>query len=514
MGLESATYISGLNANNPVNLTDIVGEGDDHIRLVKSCLLNTFPNITGAMTMTHTQLNNAAVKNEANVFSTTQEISTSAVTLYMNETDAAVDNRAWRLRASNEAWSLQMQNDARSSTANIMQVQRTANVIDSISFFGPSRFYDSGATDYLELSDNDSASLIGSNVNPIEFRPQASSDDKFRLTSTQVQVTHAAEFVHFDSDNSAYMYSQHDGTDYNTRFLNTTDWNIDINQALTGQIKVFADVHLVTGSQLQIRDTTNSDTITIYHTGTHAQIDFVQTASVIFGGPSGRPNDYYYFDAAGPDSRIYLREDGADQCWFRHYSGGTEIRGLAHGDPIVMIAENAGGTARTLLSADPDTGVAMYYPGVGNTALITADHTAADEISGARVRNADGDLQPVGLGVMIDDPTSWGSGTVTPFNQDNVGESIEQDNASGTNYDTHPSTGSAQTNIPNGAWWFVTVSVANTTTIRGGTGVTLRVFKGDGSAVVDADAIIPRGSFAVVRKASDTVYEVYPKTLG
>ena len=58
MGLEVATFISGLNANNPVNASDNVSEGDDHLRLIKSTLLNTFPNITGAMNASHTELNN------------------------------------------------------------------------------------------------------------------------------------------------------------------------------------------------------------------------------------------------------------------------------------------------------------------------------------------------------------------------------------------------------------------------------------------------------------------------
>lgn len=57
MGLETATYISGLNASNPVHATDQVSQGDDHIRLVKSTLLATFPNITGAMTASHLELN-------------------------------------------------------------------------------------------------------------------------------------------------------------------------------------------------------------------------------------------------------------------------------------------------------------------------------------------------------------------------------------------------------------------------------------------------------------------------
>ena len=57
MGLESATYISGLNASNPVHATDQVSAGDDHLRLIKSTLLATFPNITAAVTSDATELN-------------------------------------------------------------------------------------------------------------------------------------------------------------------------------------------------------------------------------------------------------------------------------------------------------------------------------------------------------------------------------------------------------------------------------------------------------------------------
>jgi hypothetical protein len=56
MGLETGTYISDLDANNPVGATDKKLDGDNHIRLVKSTILNSFPNITGAMTATHLEV--------------------------------------------------------------------------------------------------------------------------------------------------------------------------------------------------------------------------------------------------------------------------------------------------------------------------------------------------------------------------------------------------------------------------------------------------------------------------
>ena len=55
MGLETATYIDGLNAAWPLG-TDDKGQGDNHLRLVKSAIKSTFPNITGAVTASHTEL--------------------------------------------------------------------------------------------------------------------------------------------------------------------------------------------------------------------------------------------------------------------------------------------------------------------------------------------------------------------------------------------------------------------------------------------------------------------------
>ena len=56
MALETGTHINSLNASNPVS-TDGLAQADDHIRLIKATIKATFPNITGAMTATHTILN-------------------------------------------------------------------------------------------------------------------------------------------------------------------------------------------------------------------------------------------------------------------------------------------------------------------------------------------------------------------------------------------------------------------------------------------------------------------------
>lgn len=55
MALESGTYVNSLNASNPAS-TDGLGQADDHLRLIKSTLKNTLPNVSGAITASHTEL--------------------------------------------------------------------------------------------------------------------------------------------------------------------------------------------------------------------------------------------------------------------------------------------------------------------------------------------------------------------------------------------------------------------------------------------------------------------------
>ena len=58
MALEIGNFISDLNAANPNN-TDLKSQGDDHLRLLKKTIKASFPNVAGAVTKTHTELNAA-----------------------------------------------------------------------------------------------------------------------------------------------------------------------------------------------------------------------------------------------------------------------------------------------------------------------------------------------------------------------------------------------------------------------------------------------------------------------
>lgn len=58
MALETGTFISDLVATNPTG-SDALAFADDHLRLIKTTVKNTFPNISGAVTKTHTEINTA-----------------------------------------------------------------------------------------------------------------------------------------------------------------------------------------------------------------------------------------------------------------------------------------------------------------------------------------------------------------------------------------------------------------------------------------------------------------------
>lgn len=56
MALETVTHISDLVVTNPT-ATDPASQGDDHIRNIKKAIKNSFPSITGAVTLTQAQIN-------------------------------------------------------------------------------------------------------------------------------------------------------------------------------------------------------------------------------------------------------------------------------------------------------------------------------------------------------------------------------------------------------------------------------------------------------------------------
>lgn len=93
MGLETGTYINSLDADNPLG-SDGKSAGDDHIRLLKSTIKATFPNVTGAITPTQTELNYVAgvtslIQTQLNGLSTNKQAAHDNLTAESGLTGAA-----------------------------------------------------------------------------------------------------------------------------------------------------------------------------------------------------------------------------------------------------------------------------------------------------------------------------------------------------------------------------------------------------------------------------------------
>ncbi len=104
MALDNANFISELSIVDPPG-TDPLSQGDDQIRTIKRATQQSFPNIDAAVLLTPVQLNLAAIKNEANVFTTTQEIQNAS--LLINAATDANRSILWQAGGLNVwAWSL------------------------------------------------------------------------------------------------------------------------------------------------------------------------------------------------------------------------------------------------------------------------------------------------------------------------------------------------------------------------------------------------------------------------
>ena len=90
MALESATYIDSLNVNNPV-ATDPLSQADEHLRLLKSTIKATFPNVTGAVTATQADLNTkSAITSDGSTPSLASGITGAEVKTLIGAADPAI----------------------------------------------------------------------------------------------------------------------------------------------------------------------------------------------------------------------------------------------------------------------------------------------------------------------------------------------------------------------------------------------------------------------------------------
>jgi hypothetical protein len=142
----------------------------------------------------------------------------------------------------------------------------------------------------------------------------AFADFSFSNT-TAMRVLGGIPFRFMDSTNIDFADFQHDGTDFNTAFTTTADWNIT---GLTGNMLVHANLITQDGHGVYVYDSTNADYVLIQHTGTQA---IISTAGVGGGALQfNAANNFCDFSAgqivrirdSDNDAYVDLSHDGTD----------------------------------------------------------------------------------------------------------------------------------------------------------------------------------------------------------
>lgn len=166
MSLETGDYIADLNPSNPVGATDYKSQGDDHLRLVKKCVQQSFANVSGAVTLTHTQINDAARKSADNTFTGTNVISSTDPVLVITETDAGANEKNWIVRATGSAFAISTATDAAPTTAveNFITVTRTGTEVNIVNVLGDEFQVDAATLDFNGTADFSGAVQLNGTV--------------------------------------------------------------------------------------------------------------------------------------------------------------------------------------------------------------------------------------------------------------------------------------------------------------------------------------------------------------
>ena len=190
----------------------------------------------------------------------------------------------------------------------------------------------------------------------------------------------------------------HDGTDFNTAFTNTTDWNI------TG-ITAMAVSGNVTASNLNV-----SNWDTAYGWGDHASGGYAPLDSPDFTGTvtalatrvltdinTATPptteavtGKFEIWDLANNDSLAYFGYEALNELI---------IRNKMHGGAVNVYGENTAGTVKQIYGGDPDGASKLYYAGAEKLATTSGGISVGGALttSGQLTVNAGGNFIDAGV---------------------------------------------------------------------------------------------------------------------
>jgi len=133
MGLETATYVGGLNPTNPVP-TDKLAEADDHLRLIKQVLQNTFVNFTQALDYNDIIQEGSTGTMLVDINVQGASVASTAPKITFEDTDALPTEKVYCLRNENGIFTLDIQDDGFNLISSPISINRTGTLAEFMNF--------------------------------------------------------------------------------------------------------------------------------------------------------------------------------------------------------------------------------------------------------------------------------------------------------------------------------------------------------------------------------------------
>lgn len=552
MALEVGNYIPELVPANPEN-DDDVGEGDDHLRLIKLAVTQSFPGFVGTtadpkfVTLTEDQINDAALKSAANVFTESQELRAVEPLYQFNETDASVDEARWYLRAINGSLRFQTVNDAESVARTFLWALRDGGV------------------------STETALLVGADVYGVRALNGAGVISYYNGAKRFETALNGQSYIYrngnTDTENNAFLFAYNNGTvrglagyagDSTLTYQNQVHGALvsltgeDVGGVLRtifsgdpdGSSELYNQGNLVAATNfggMDLYDPSGSNPFIGFRYGS-SRAGFIQVGTngfVIRSEENGLNMSLQAEDAAGvnrnlivadPDGDTTIYESGQDRLvarstgllirrdvnndvsdsrvrfqWDNQTDRGSigflsnevlAVRNQVHGANLQLQGEDAGGLLRTFFTGDPDADSSMFYKGTQE--FRTANHLDLAKSTGAEVKHRDGSFYGVGMSAM---PPADISTALT------IGATHSQKcvrwtgGAAGLDV-TLPD----DSDIPVNEWGMIANKSTSDKDVVAGAGVTIYRYDGVGTS---GNVTLAPGERLFWWKISDTLYEVW-----
>lgn len=333
MGLESATYIQGLNASNPVGATDSRRQGDDHIRLLKAVLLATFPDATQA----YAEASQAQAEDDTSVIPyifTPQRVFQAVAAAYATpsqaeaEDDADTDRYFWTPQRVHQAVAAYL-------AANPVGLTQAAIVADTNTALALN-------TEYYDPS-------TAGVVHTLPDQATASEGDQVVVTASAAAATGAKVITKHANDSSTPMTVLCTKHDFAHFIFKNSQWMVkDERSSVVVRLAKTADLSLNDASNTAAFST--STTVDLDTTG--GQWD--NATNHRFDVPSNWPSGHYgiYFTQVSSGSGVCMfpsvsGTDVVDPSDSQSNDGAFPNIPVAAGQNISLIAY-ANSSARTL----------------------------------------------------------------------------------------------------------------------------------------------------------------------